>query len=264
MTIAKLAGLAGFGMLALSALPAQARPWTGYAIADVNERAGPSTLYPAIIVIPAGAPILIYGCLEDYSWCDISWGPYRGWMAANYLETTYGSRAVPLPGYIGPLGIPLITFEFDTYWDDYYRDEPFFRDSYRWRYFRPDHNPPPPPNGSFPPPGGPFDTYHHDHDHYPPQGPDNDQGQQGYYPPHGDDYGNPPDNFQGQPKPHNFYKQYNNNNNGQFGGNGPQTGEYEYGKPPKNYRQPGFDRPPSGDEKSGCYKHDGQWICPQP
>jgi uncharacterized protein YraI len=265
MTIVKLAALAGFGMLALSAMPAEARPWSGYAIADVNERAGPSTLYPAITVIPAGAPILIYGCLGDYSWCDVSWGPYRGWMAADYLETNYGSQMVPLPDYIGPLGIPLITFEFDSYWGDYYRDEPFYRDSYRWRYFHPDHNPPPPPRGFFPPPGGPYGHDHHDFDHYPSNGPGNFHGQQGYQPPPPPPHG--PQNFDGPPKPHNFYKPYNGNgqygDNGQFNTNGPKNGQYGYGRPPKDFRQQEYGSP-SGEQKPGCYRHDGQWVCPQP
>ena len=259
MSLAKLAALAGFGLLALSAVPAEARPWTGYAVADVNERAGPSTLYPAIVVIPAGAPVLIYGCLEDYSWCDVSWGPYRGWMAATYLETTYGSRAVPLPDFIGPLGIPLITFEFDNYWDDYYRDEPFFRDSYRWRHFRPDRGPPP-PVGFFPPPGGPFPPDHNNHDHYPLNGPDNFHGQQGFTPPPPP---GGPGNFQGPPKPHGVYRQFDNGD--QFNGNGVQNGQFGPGRLPRDYfRQPGFDRPPPGQQNPGCIPHNGQLGCPTP
>ena len=149
MKIAKLVALAGLALVALSA-SAEARTWSGYVIANVNERSGPSTVYPSVTVIPAGAPIVIYGCLSDYTWCDISWGPNRGWMSAAYLQVTYQSRRVPLHDYIAPLGIPFVTFSFDTYWGDHYRHRPFFHQEDQWRHTNADHNqlPPPPPAGS--------------------------------------------------------------------------------------------------------------------
>lgn len=147
MKITKLAAVAGFGLLALSA-SAEARTWSGYAVANVNERAGPSTAYPSVAVIPAGAPIVIYGCLSDDTWCDVSWGPNRGWMSAAYIQVTYQSRRVPLNNYISPLGIPFVVFSFDTYWGDYYRHRPFFHQEDKWRHTHADHNQlPPPPKG---------------------------------------------------------------------------------------------------------------------
>jgi uncharacterized protein YraI len=207
MHIGRIAALAGFGILALSA-SAEARTWSGYAIANVNERAGPSTQYPSVAVIPAGAPVVIYGCLNDYTWCDVSWGPNRGWMSAAYLQVTYQSRRVRLHDYISPLGIPFVTFNFDTYWGDYYRHRPFFRQEDRWRRTHTDHNQLPPPpkwpkNNDDHRPGPPNDNNqpgdNHDHNgNFPgkPSGnPMNDNGPGKFHkPPKGPDYHFKPDN----------------------------------------------------------------------
>lgn len=145
----RIAAAAGFGLLALAATPASAAPVSGFVTANVNERAGPSTSYPAIVVIPAGSPITIYGCLPDDSWCDISWGPNRGWMSSAYLQVSYQSRRIPVRGYAG---IPFITFNFGSYWDSHYRARPFFSQRSKWSNFQwqgqgqgPKNPPPKPP-----------------------------------------------------------------------------------------------------------------------
>lgn len=65
-----------FGALALVAMlaaPALAEAATrGFATANVNMRSGPSTAYPAVVVIPVGAPLTVHGCLSDTPWCDVS------------------------------------------------------------------------------------------------------------------------------------------------------------------------------------------------
>ncbi|HEY8614524.1 MAG TPA: SH3 domain-containing protein [Roseomonas sp.] len=71
---ALLLGLAG---------PASAAP--GFATGTVNLRAGPGITYPQVTVVPAGAPVEIFGCLQGYSWCDVGFGQVRGWVSANYL-----------------------------------------------------------------------------------------------------------------------------------------------------------------------------------
>ncbi|MBS1183137.1 MAG: bacterial domain protein [Proteobacteria bacterium] len=54
-------------------------------LAAVNLRTGPGAHYYAIMVLPPGAPVEIYGCLADDSWCDVGYGDTRGWMASRYL-----------------------------------------------------------------------------------------------------------------------------------------------------------------------------------
>ena len=120
----------------------------GYAIANVNMRSGPSTRYPAVVVVPAGAPITIYGCLSNVNWCDVSFSRGRGWVSGTYIQTTYRqNRVYVAPEYYRPLGIPTITFDVDTYWNRYYRDRDFYSERGRWRSwdYRRDVAPPPPP-----------------------------------------------------------------------------------------------------------------------
>lgn len=100
--------------------------------ANVNLRAGPSTGYPAVTVIPAGAPISTFGCLGDYSWCDVAWGANRGWIAASYIQIVYGGRPVVLTPAIAPaVGLAVVAFN-RAYWDRYYVGRPWYP---RWGYY---------------------------------------------------------------------------------------------------------------------------------
>lgn len=74
--------LAGLTSSATGALAAPAE-----VLAAVNLRTGPGAQYYAIMVLPPGAPVEIYGCLNDDSWCDVGYGQTRGWIASRYLGT---------------------------------------------------------------------------------------------------------------------------------------------------------------------------------
>lgn len=121
--------------------PAVAQAAEGYATANVNMRAGPSTQYPAVTVIPAGESVIpagesveIHGCLADVPWCDVEFYGGRGWVAGRYVQATYQQRRVYVdPQYYRPLGIPTVVFSVGNYWDRYYRDRDFYRDRDRWR-----------------------------------------------------------------------------------------------------------------------------------
>lgn len=136
----------------------------GYAIANVNMRSGPSTAYPAVTVVPVGAPVTINGCMSSVNWCDVSFVGGRGWVSGNYVQASYRSNRVYVaPDYYQGLGIPTVTFQVDNYWDRYYRGRDFYRERDRWRRYdwhadrplppppRPprwdDNRPPPPPPG---------------------------------------------------------------------------------------------------------------------
>jgi uncharacterized protein YraI len=124
--------IAATGMLLLA--PAIAQAAEGIATANVNMRAGPSTAYPAITVIPAGESIEIYGCLADVPWCDVEFYDGRGWVHGRYIQALYQQRRVYVgPQYYRPLGIPVVVFSFGSYWDRHYRDRDFYRDRDRWR-----------------------------------------------------------------------------------------------------------------------------------
>ncbi|WP_313614328.1 SH3 domain-containing protein [Agrobacterium sp.] len=149
-------------LLALVSMPALAEAATrGFATANVNMRSGPSTAYPAVVVIPEGAPLVIHGCLSDTPWCDVSFSRGRGWVAGRYVQAEYRQNRVYVePRYYRDLGVPIITFDVGRYWDRYYRDRDFYRDRDRWNRPHPprsDWGGPPPSWNRPPPPRGPND-----------------------------------------------------------------------------------------------------------
>ncbi|MBY3050697.1 SH3 domain-containing protein [Rhizobium leguminosarum] len=123
--------IAAAGVLMLA--PAIAQAAEGYSTANVNMRAGPSTRYPAVAVIPAGSSVEIRGCLSDVNWCDVEFYGGRGWVSGQYVQALYQQRRVYVgPQYYRPLGIPMIRFSVDNYWDRYYRNRDFYRERDRW------------------------------------------------------------------------------------------------------------------------------------
>ena len=110
----------------------------------VNLRAGPGVDYPLVASLPPGTGAEIYGCLPGWTWCDVAVngpdGSLRGWAAGPRLQVVYDEQ----PGYLeqyGPaLGLPLIGFSVDNYWDRYYRGQPWYGSEGRWRG---DHGPGP-------------------------------------------------------------------------------------------------------------------------
>jgi uncharacterized protein YraI len=123
--------LAAFALLAAALLPAPeaAAQSTGFTTADVNMRAGPSTEYPRIIVLPRGGEVEVFGCVRGYTWCDVGYYQYRGWVSSRYISLFYDDYAyVPYPPRVT---LPIITFDFG-YWDTWYPQYPWYRDD-RWR-----------------------------------------------------------------------------------------------------------------------------------
>ncbi|MDQ0305145.1 SH3 domain-containing protein [Ancylobacter polymorphus] len=120
--------------LTVAAISAASAATTSVAVTNVNLRAGPSTVYPAVTVVPAGAAITTFGCVAGYSWCDIGFGPYRGWVAADYIQVVYRGAPVVLTAPVAPaLGITVVTFN-RAYWDRYYVAYPWYG---RWGGYPP-------------------------------------------------------------------------------------------------------------------------------
>ena len=118
-------------MAASLTAPAEAAT-TGYATTHVNLRAGPSSAFPPLGVIPGGAQVLIHGCLDNLTWCDTTWGQLRGWVYGPYLAAHYQGERIRVVEVAPRLGVPFISFHFGTYWDRHYRDRPIYRDRSRW------------------------------------------------------------------------------------------------------------------------------------
>ncbi|MBO9126653.1 MULTISPECIES: SH3 domain-containing protein [unclassified Rhizobium] len=98
----------------------------GIALSDVNLRAGPSTRYPVVSVLPRSASLSVYGCIADQSWCDIGWGGYRGWVAASYVQVIYKGQPTVLTAAVVPaVGIATVAFTV-AYWDAHYHAQPWY------------------------------------------------------------------------------------------------------------------------------------------
>jgi uncharacterized protein YraI len=145
-----------FGLASLSA--GAARAADAYTNTRVSMRAGPSSDYPHVMVLNAGTPVTIYGCLQDYTWCDTSFQNARGWVAAAYLTYPYQGNRVAIPAFGAQLGLAVLNFSLNDYWSSYYRGRPWYgrrdywgRHPARPEYVRPSrpHRPPvavrPPP-----------------------------------------------------------------------------------------------------------------------
>jgi len=122
------------GLGAMHSTPVEAQPArpNGYPVTNVNLRAGPGTYYPALLVVPARAPISILGCLGDYTWCDVIFQGNRGWMRSIYLQGWYRGYYYSLRDYAPRLGYRVVSFDIGPYWDSYYRDRPFYGERGKW------------------------------------------------------------------------------------------------------------------------------------
>jgi len=126
--------LTAFALLVATASFASAAT-VAIATGNVNLRAGPSTAYPVVTVVPVGARITTHGCLTGYSWCDIAFGTYRGWVAASYIQVVYKGGPVVLTPAIAPaVGVAVVAYN-RAYWDAYYPAYPWYG---AWgRYYQP-------------------------------------------------------------------------------------------------------------------------------
>ena len=48
----------------------------------------------------------VYACIEDFSWCDVSYAEYRGWVAADYIRPFYQSRFMTVGEYAPLVALP--------------------------------------------------------------------------------------------------------------------------------------------------------------
>lgn len=111
------------------------------AVTRVNMRAGPSTQYPVVVTLPSGMALTLYGCTADTTWCDVSWGRDRGWIAASYVQVTYRGNSATLTPAIAPaIGLTVVAFN-QAYWNTHYVGRPWYG---QWNvYYRPYRSAPP-------------------------------------------------------------------------------------------------------------------------
>lgn len=127
----------GFSLFAF----ASAMATDGYVTGQVNMRAGPDASYPSVVVLGTGTEVSIQGCVDGWSWCDVITGGNRGWVAGSYLQENYQGQRVLVPAYGVQIGIPIVSFVFGTYWDDNYRNRPWYGQREHWSQVRPNYRP---------------------------------------------------------------------------------------------------------------------------
>jgi uncharacterized protein YraI len=111
---------------ALPTAAAIAQPIEANVTTNLNQRAGPGIRFPVLVVVPAGAPVTLFGCVRDLSWCDGAYRGTRGWFSARYLRIPYRNTSLTVAGYVRYAYLPTASFNIDSYWSRYYRERPFF------------------------------------------------------------------------------------------------------------------------------------------
>jgi len=74
---------------ALCAVPFVAAAAPAHAISDAQILAGPGDYYPVVGQINRGTSVDLNRCLPDYSWCDVSFGPNRGWVYGEQVTSAH-------------------------------------------------------------------------------------------------------------------------------------------------------------------------------
>lgn len=109
-----------------------ARAYDAYITSGASLLAGPEPDYPPVADLSPGEPVQVHGCLDGYSWCDVSFQGYRGWFDGRLLAYPYQGVRVPLASFGAQVGVPVEDFSVEDYWGRFYRDRPFYRDRARW------------------------------------------------------------------------------------------------------------------------------------
>ena len=146
------------------------RPWLGVALlassaAAMGQNAmttepadlyaGPADSYPVVAQLDPNSPIQVFGCLDDWSWCDVGAGDLRGWMYSPDITYAYEGGYVPLYSYAPSLGIAIVPFSLDVYWGRYYHGRPWYSQREEWAHRSIHHRLPPGPRPHAGPPPRP-------------------------------------------------------------------------------------------------------------
>jgi uncharacterized protein YraI len=120
------------GLLVMLLAPAMAQAAPGTVLNHTGLRAGPGKKYPLIAKLETGSPIDVLGCVTGWDWCEVVAGGVHGWAVGHRLGIGFAGQNVQV-GIYGPrLGLPVVVFQEQPYWRQYY----YNRDFYLQRYGR--------------------------------------------------------------------------------------------------------------------------------
>jgi uncharacterized protein YraI len=142
----------GFGA-ALMTLCAGVLAQNAMTTTSADLYAGPDDSYPMVAQVDSNTPVQVYGCLDDWSWCDVGFQDARGWLYSPDITYAYEGGYVPLYSYAPSLGIAVVPFSVDVYWGHYYQGRPWFAKRTEFAHRTINHRRPsgPPPSASRPP-----------------------------------------------------------------------------------------------------------------
>lgn len=131
MILRVLFGIA-LSLLALIGLSSSSQAEEAYTVRSGLMRAGPDYDYPEIRRISRDRIIDVFGCTRDFEWCDVEYDGDRGWFPADNIEFDYEGRREALIDVAPLLGLMILEFSIDDYWDRYYYDRPWYRHRDDW------------------------------------------------------------------------------------------------------------------------------------
>jgi uncharacterized protein YraI len=115
-----------------AAMPLAAAAETAFTVRPVDVFAGPSGEFPPIAQLPPSYRVEIFGCLGDWSWCDVGFAGDRGWIYAADLVVPYQGSRVAIIEYGPRIHLHIVSFSLLAYWDAHYRSRPFYRERTVW------------------------------------------------------------------------------------------------------------------------------------
>ncbi|MFN3661897.1 DUF1236 domain-containing protein [Yoonia sp.] len=96
-----------------AAAPSFAQSTEARAGAEISARVSPSEFAPSVGVLELNQPVVIEGCLEDVSWCQISFDGQTAWASAEYLYVEEDATPVALVNRPGSLSLQTVTVPDD-------------------------------------------------------------------------------------------------------------------------------------------------------
>jgi uncharacterized protein YraI len=115
-----------------AAIPLSAAAEEGFTLRSVDVFAGPSSEYPIVGRLPRNAGVDVFGCLSDWSWCDVGFAGDRGWVYALDVAVPYQGRRVVILDYGPRIRLPVIVFSLNSYWDRHYHGRPWYSQRQQW------------------------------------------------------------------------------------------------------------------------------------
>lgn len=103
--------LSAIALMGALAVPTAALAQNASATTDLTIRVGPGPHHELVTVIPVAEPITIHGCLDDMSWCEVSWSTYTGWAYADYLAYELEGSPVVLREAAGTVDVPQASYD---------------------------------------------------------------------------------------------------------------------------------------------------------